>query len=71
MALADELNALRARKPVTFKHWLEAANEEDRAIVLKYLTDPTVPLNGLVEVCRDAGIPITRETVMKHRKGTA
>jgi len=71
VALADELNALRTRKPVTFDHWLAAATEDDRATVLAYLTDHTVPLNGLVETLRGNGVPMTRETVMKYRKGTA
>jgi hypothetical protein len=66
--LANDLATLRARKPITFQQWLDTAGNEDRELVLAFIRDDTIELNGLVTTLRENGVPITRETITKYRR---
>lgn len=67
MALADELNALRATKPRTFEAWCDVADPEDRQIVIDAINDHTLLPNALSVVLRKNGVPISRETIVSLR----
>lgn len=67
MALANELQALRASKPRTFDQWCEVADPEERELALEAIHDLTLPANPLSTVLRKNGIPITRETIVSIR----
>lgn len=68
MALADDIQAVRAAGPATFDKWLEIADDEDRAIVLAAVQDPLVLVDPLVNALRKNGVPITRDTIVKRRE---
>ena len=68
MSLADELKSL-PRKPSTFDQWLETATDNDRALVLEYLRNPNIQIQGLVDTLRSNGVPISKETVSRIRRG--
>jgi len=67
MSLKDDLAALEAAKPRNFKDWLLTADEEDRELVLSYISKGTIAPNALAVTLTAAGIPITRETIVRLR----
>jgi hypothetical protein len=71
VALANELQELRAAKPRTFDQWLEIAEPEERDMVLEAINDRTLQPNPLSTVLRKNGIPITRERIIEMREGDA
>ena len=67
MALADELNKLRATKPRTFEAWCDIADPEDRQLALDAINDRNLPYNALALTLRKAGIPITPAKIVSLR----
>lgn len=67
MALANDLDTLRATRPRTFEQWCEVADPEDRETVIEAINDLTLPANSLSTILRKNGIPITRETIVSIR----
>jgi hypothetical protein len=68
VALANDLEALRATKPRTFDQWLAIAEPEDRDAALEAINDRTLPANALSVVLRRNGVPVTRETINQMRE---
>ena len=68
VALANDLEALRATKPRTLEAWLELADTEDRDAVLEAIRDRTLLPNALSLVLRRNGIPVSRETIIQMRE---
>lgn len=68
MSLKDQLDAeLAGYKPRNFKDWLEVADPEDREAALSYIYAGTIPANTLARTLAAAGVPCTRETILKMR----
>ena len=68
MTLKGDLDNLRETRPRTFDKWLEQAEPEDREQVLEAVNDKSLPANALaVLLSTRHGIPITRETIVRHR----
>lgn len=70
MALANELQTLRASKPRTFDQWLDIAEPEERDMVLEAIQDRELRSNALAVVLRRNGVPITRERIIEMREVT-
>lgn len=71
VALANDLNELRATKPRTFDQWLAIADPEDRDAALDAIRDHTLLPNALAVVLRRNGVPVTRETIIQMREDNA
>jgi hypothetical protein len=70
VALANELQTLRASKPRTFDQWLDIAEPEERDMVLEAIQDRELRSNALAVVLRRNGVPITRERIIEMREAT-
>lgn len=65
--LRQALAELETAKPRYFKDWLKIADPDERDLVLSYVHNPAIPANKLAATLAAAGVPITRETILKTR----
>lgn len=66
-SLRADLEELPRATPRRFADWLKIATDEERELVMGYVTDTTYDAEGVMKTLRKHGIPITRATILEYR----